>query len=96
VMDAVGFEPRLEGADLVITGEGSFDAQSLRGKVPAGVLRAAELAGAPVLILCGVSSAEARGATVRSLVDLVGAGAALGDAGGSLEALAATVAADHH
>lgn len=96
VMDAVGFEPRLPDADLVITGEGSFDDQSLRGKVPAGVLRAAELGGVPVTILCGVASAEAPGATVRSLVDLVGAGAALGDAGRSLEALAAAVAADHH
>jgi glycerate kinase len=94
VMEAVGFEPRLEGADLVITGEGSFDEQSLRGKVPAGVLRAAELAGASVIVLCGVASAEAPGATVRSLVDLVGADAAVHDARRSLETLAAAVAAD--
>jgi glycerate kinase len=92
VMDAVGFGRHLEGADLVITGEGSFDAQSLRGKVPAGVLGAAALAGAPVVILCGVASARAPDAMVRSLVDLVGHDAALRDARRSLEALAASVA----
>ena len=47
VMDAVGFEERIVGADLVITGEGSLDEQSLRGKVPAGVLRAAQAARRP-------------------------------------------------
>jgi glycerate kinase len=94
VMDAVGFSRRLEAADLVITGEGSFDEQSLRGKVAAGVLAAAGLARTPVTILCGVSSADAPGAMVRSLVDLVGEEAALGDARMSLEALASAVARD--
>ena len=94
VMDAVRFAPRLDGTDLVITGEGSFDAQSLRGKVPAGVLRASELAGVPVTILCGVASARPEGAQVRSLVEFVGPDAALGDARRSLESLAAAVAAE--
>jgi len=94
VMEAVGFSPRLESADLVISGEGSFDAQSLRGKVPAGVLGAARMQGVPVVILCGVASAEAPGATVRSLVDHVGSDAALGDARRSLESLAATLAVE--
>lgn len=39
VLEAVGFEKALEGADLVITGEGCIDAQTLLGKVPGGVLR---------------------------------------------------------
>jgi glycerate kinase len=94
VMEAVGFASQLEGADLVITGEGSFDEQSLRGKVPAGVLRSSQMAGVPVLILCGSASAEAPGATVRSLVDLVGEASALGDARRSLESLAAVVASE--
>lgn len=94
VMEAVGFARHLPGASLLITGEGSFDAGSLHGKVPAGVLAAAELAGAPVAILCGVASADAPGATVRSLVDLVGPRAALADAGGSLERLAEDLARD--
>ena len=94
VMEAVGFGDRLASASFVITGEGSFDAGSLRGKVPAGVLEACELAGVPAAILCGVASAEASGAVVRSLVDLVGADAAIADARGSLERLAEALAAD--
>ena len=92
VMDAVGFDSHLEAADLIITGEGSFDQQSLRGKVPAGVIAAAEMVGAPVTILCGVASVEAAGVTIRSLEDHVGLEAALGDARRSLESLAAAVA----
>jgi glycerate 2-kinase len=92
VMEAVGFAEHLDRADVVVTGEGSFDEQSLRGKVPAGVLRASALAGARPIVLCGVASVDAAGAQVRSLVDLVGAEAALGDARRSLESLAAAVA----
>lgn len=94
VMEAVGFADRLAAASFCITGEGSFDAGSLRGKVPAGVLEACELAGVPAAILCGVASAEAPGAVVRSLVDLVGADAALSEARASLERLAEALAAD--
>src|SRR3989442_1230032 len=41
VMEAVHLRERLERTDLVVTGEGRFDEQSLHGKAPAGVLRAA-------------------------------------------------------
>lgn len=44
---------RLAGADLVITGEGSLDEQSLLGKTPMGVARAAGRAGVPVIAVCG-------------------------------------------
>ncbi|MBT2519402.1 glycerate kinase [Arthrobacter sp. ISL-28] len=44
---------RLAGADLMITGEGSLDEQSLLGKTPMGVARAAGLAGVPVVAVCG-------------------------------------------
>jgi len=37
----------------VITGEGSLDEQSLLGKTPMGVARAAALAGVPVVAVCG-------------------------------------------
>jgi glycerate kinase len=94
VMDAVGFTERLASASFVITGEGSFDAGSLRGKVPAGVLEAAGLASVPAAILCGVASAEAPGAVVRSLVDLVGPEAAMADARSALERLAEGLAAE--
>ena len=45
VLDLVDFAARLAGADLVITGEGSLDEQSLAGKAPIGVARAAGRAG---------------------------------------------------
>jgi len=92
VMEAVGFERLLAGADLVITGEGSFDAGSLRGKVPAGVLAAASLAGVGAAIVCGVASQEVPGVAVRSLVARVGEDAALGDARRSLELVAEELA----
>src|SRR4029077_20879200 len=88
VMEAGGFERHLAAASLVITGEGSFDASSLRGKVPAGVLDAARLAGVPAVVLCGVAAVDAPGAVVRSLVDLAGPEVALADAARSLERLA--------
>jgi glycerate kinase len=94
VMEAVGFERHLAAASFVITGEGSFDASSLRGKVPGGVLDAGRLAAVPAAILCGVASADAPGAVVRSLVDLVGPDAAVADARGSLERLAEELARD--
>lgn len=50
VADAVGLDDALAGADLVLTGEGSFDAQSLHGKVVDGVLTAASARAAVVVI----------------------------------------------
>lgn len=43
----------VRGADLVITGEGRLDAQSLHGKAPLGVARIAQAAGVPVIVLAG-------------------------------------------
>jgi len=53
LLDLVGFDAALDGADLVVTGEGSFDAQSLAGKAPVGVARRARTAGVPVVVLAG-------------------------------------------
>lgn len=53
VMAQVGFDALLEGADLVITGEGQLDGQSLAGKTPVGVARAARARGVPVAVLAG-------------------------------------------
>ena len=47
VLEFTELADRLAGADLVITGEGSLDEQSLLGKTPMGVARAAALAGVP-------------------------------------------------
>lgn len=53
VLDAVNFEDRLEGIDLVITGEGKLDGQTAYGKVPVGVSRRAKKQGVPVLAIAG-------------------------------------------
>ncbi len=53
VLEFTDLEQRTEGADLVITGEGSLDEQSLLGKTPMGVARAAARAGIPVIAVCG-------------------------------------------
>jgi len=50
---ATGLAGRAGTADLVVTGEGAFDWQSLRGKTVAGVARAAQEAGRPVVVLAG-------------------------------------------
>lgn len=51
VLDLVGLDRQLAGARLVVTGEGSLDAQTLAGKAPWGVARAA--AGVPTVAVCG-------------------------------------------
>ena len=47
VLDAVGFEARVRGADLVLTGEGRLDAQTIGGKAVWRVARAAAAVGVP-------------------------------------------------
>jgi glycerate 2-kinase len=53
VLELTGLESLLAGADLVITGEGSLDAQSLAGKAPVGVARAAARHGVRVVAVAG-------------------------------------------
>ncbi len=53
VLEVNGFESLLQGADLVITGEGRLDAQSLFGKAVSGVANAARRVGVPVACLAG-------------------------------------------
>jgi len=53
VLDLVGFHDRLDGSDLVVTGEGALDVQTLHGKAPAGVAAAARDRGIPVVAVCG-------------------------------------------
>ncbi|MGK9419184.1 glycerate kinase [Pseudomonas cedrina] len=53
VAELVGLEQAVRGADLVITGEGRFDAQTLRGKTPFGVARIAQQHGVPVIVIAG-------------------------------------------
>ena len=55
VLHLTGFHDALVGADLVVTGEGSLDEQTLHGKAPAGVAAAARAAGIPVVAVAGRS-----------------------------------------
>lgn len=53
VLDTVGFDAMLEGADLVITGEGRIDSQSVHGKVISGIARRTNPRSIPLLALVG-------------------------------------------
>jgi glycerate kinase len=53
VLEAVGFDGLLRDHDLVVTGEGQFDWQSLHGKVVAGVAEAALGHGTPTVVIAG-------------------------------------------
>ena len=63
VLDFVDFASALHNADLVITGEGSLDEQSLQGKTPVGVGQAAAQQHIPVYAVCGRSLLTAQQAT---------------------------------
>ncbi|SHF45526.1 glycerate kinase family protein [Streptoalloteichus hindustanus] len=95
-----GLDAAMDRADLVVTGEGSFDWQSLRGKLVTAVARGAAERGVPCLVLAGQVSvgrreaAAAGVATAYSVAEHVGSVAAsLADPTGTLTALAADVAA---
>lgn len=53
LLEANGFQDKIKGADLIITGEGRADRQTLMGKVPAGVLHEAVRAGIPIALIAG-------------------------------------------
>ena len=53
VAEAVRLEQKLAGCDLVITGEGRMDGQTVNGKTPMGVAAVAQRAGVPVIAICG-------------------------------------------
>ncbi|WP_022886877.1 glycerate kinase [Glaciibacter superstes] len=58
VLEFTDLARRIADADLVITGEGSLDEQSLGGKTPLGVARAAAAASVPVIAVCGRTTLE--------------------------------------
>jgi glycerate 2-kinase len=66
-----GLDEALARADVVITGEGSFDEQSLRGKVVAGVAEAARGRGVPCLVVAGRVAVDATEAGVTGTYSLV-------------------------
>ncbi len=58
LLDAVDFDTLAADADLIVTGEGNLDRQSLRGKVVIGVARRARRLGVPVAALVGGSDTD--------------------------------------
>ncbi|MBG9588598.1 glycerate kinase [Cytobacillus firmus] len=60
VLDAVNFVEEVKGADLVITGEGRIDSQTIYGKTPIGVAKAAKKHGIPVIGLAGSISDDSQ------------------------------------
>lgn len=66
IIDLVGLEQQLNGADLVITGEGKFDSQSLNGKAPLGILNIAAQKSIPVALICGQASLNSSDEIVKN------------------------------
>ena len=53
VLETIGFDQIIEGSDLVITGEGRLDSQTIMGKAPSGILAAAQRQNIPVIAIGG-------------------------------------------
>ncbi|MBB5076957.1 glycerate kinase [Nonomuraea endophytica] len=101
LLDLLGFGEQVRGARLVVTGEGSLDEQSLRGKAPVGVARAAAKAGVPVVAVCGrrtLTDEQLDAAGIRAAYALSDIepdlDRCMAEAGPLLERLAARIAAD--
>jgi glycerate kinase len=99
VLDAVGFESLVKVNDLVVTGEGSFDGQSLRGKVVAGVAQAALAGAKPSVVIAGQTKVGRRETMALGISGTYAVAetpdqlaAALADPAGTLSARAARVA----
>lgn len=68
ILNLIGFQEQLANAQLVIAGEGSLDLQSLLGKAPIAVAKAAVAAGVPVIAVAGrvtLSRKQLRGIGIR-------------------------------
>ncbi|MFT6973922.1 MAG: glycerate kinase [Pontimonas sp.] len=74
IMETVDLEEHVATADLVVTGEGSFDDQSLKGKITGHVLAMAARHNVPSLVVCGVEALATRDVladyTVISVISL--------------------------
>ena len=98
VLDLVGFDGLLDGADLCVTGEGHADAQSAHGKVISGVARRCQRAGVPCLAFVGGADEDADALLdcgVTELVPITPAGASLKDALALAETNLSHAAANH-
>jgi glycerate kinase len=99
VLEAVDFDDLVQAADLVVTGEGSFDWQSLRGKVVAGVAQTALARAKPTVVIAGQSFVGRREAMALGVSGTYAVAAnpgqvvaAMADPAGTLSARTARVA----
>ena len=53
ILDLINFDSKIAGADAIITGEGRFDSQSVKGKAPWGILQRANKLSIPTYLVCG-------------------------------------------
>jgi glycerate 2-kinase len=75
ICSLTGLEERVAAAGLVVTGEGSLDAQSLSGKGPVAIARLARGHGKPVIAFCGMADAAVRGSGLfDSITELAATG----------------------
>jgi len=73
IADERALADHVEGADLVVTGEGLLDEQSFEGKVVGGVLELAAELGVPALVVCGAAEVDVpSGVTLLSLSEMFG------------------------
>jgi glycerate kinase len=88
VLDLLGFEERLAAADLVVTGEGRIDPQSLEGKIVGQIAAACAAAGRPLHVVVGQDGLDPTAATGAGIASITEAGdlAALREAGRHLAA----------
>ncbi|MFI9719751.1 glycerate kinase [Streptomyces sp. NPDC052396] len=98
VLEVIGFADAVRGASLVVTGEGSLDEQTLRGKAPVGVAAAAARLGVPTVAVCGRLSVAPQALGLAAAYALTSlepdVARCMTETGPLLERLAARVAAD--
>ncbi len=101
VLELVRFDEQLDGVDLVVTGEGSLDQQTLHGKAVAGVAARAAQRGIPVLAVCGQNTlgpgdlARAGIRTAYALTDHADLATSIADPAPLIEAVGRLIAAEH-
>ncbi len=101
VLELVRFDEQLNGVDLVVTGEGSLDQQTLNGKAVAGVAARAAQRGIPVVAVCGQNTlgpAKLTGAGVRAayaLTELADLESSIADPAPLLETVGRRIAVEH-
>lgn len=101
VLELVRFDEQLDGVDLVVTGEGSLDQQTLHGKAVAGVAARAAQREIPVVAVCGQNTlgiAELTGAGVRAayaLTEHADLATSIADPAPLLETVGRLIAVEH-